>query len=113
MGYSPVYSTAFIEHTSTTPNTEFEVPAGFTAILRDVILYTEVGDEDASVGYYTATSGERIVVCALQALAINGTAEWQGRAVVTEGETILLIADGLALYSSVYVGGYLLQNSVS
>jgi hypothetical protein len=47
--YSPVFSAAFIQYTSATPNSTFEVPAGFTAVVRQVTAYQDIGGYDLGV----------------------------------------------------------------
>jgi hypothetical protein len=112
MPRSPVYSVPFIEWTNSTPNTEFLVPAGFTAILRDIIFFTAIGDELGSVGYQNAGADTDIRIAVFSAGGVNTTSEWHGRVVVNAGATILLLIGGLSTYSSVYVGGYLLTNDL-
>lgn len=113
MSYSPVYSQPFILYTDATPNTEFLVPAGFTAVLRDVVMFCTLGGAAGNVQIFSPGSGEGIVIAALNFGGVNVTAEWHGRAVALENSTIALAFTGVDTSFTCYAGGYLLRNTLT
>ena len=111
MPFRPVYSAPFILYTDDTPNTEFEVPAGFTAIVREVIVYSQLGEDVVSIGFYQPGSEYRVVFYGSETYAVNTSNPWSGRVVIDEGGLIEMQITDVSTYSSVYVGGYLLTNT--
>jgi len=108
--YSPVYSVPFIQYGPETPNTTYEVPAGFTAVVRQIsgvqniggfILWLEIQDSEAAPAVIVYGEG--------QAGDFN-TVQAQGRWVAPQGSIITLYFSetGSAFYA--YAGGYLIRN---
>jgi hypothetical protein len=111
MSQRAVYSVSLIEYTEATPNTSFEVPMGFTAVVREVDLYAELGEEICSM-YIQAPGAEvGIGFMARSATGANTSQQWTGRAVVPENYTINLNVENFGAYSAVLVSGYLLTNN--
>lgn len=108
--YSPVYSTQFIVYTSSTPNTLYDVPEGFTAVIRDIDAYIQGEIADLLVAIANGPGAPYCGIWYTTFLGIQGHDQWRGRVVVPGGGSIALdpFAEGLEL--SVYVGGYLLRN---
>lgn len=111
--YSPVFSAPFIQFTTPAPNAEYQVPAGFTAVVRQWSCYQDIGGWVMKVGIVDAAGApELTIVEAGQAGDFNyvaGTGRW----VVPGGGYILLSLSSLGSDTSAYVGGYLLRNSLT
>lgn len=104
-----VYSTRFIQQHGLSGTASYVVPAGFTAVVRDVdsfigapvglnalFLHGAIGQ---AIWWTQATIGE------------SQYASWRGRQVYLEGETIEVEADvGTFDAYDVTVSGYLLTN---
>lgn len=111
--YSPVYSQAFILNTDAAPNTEFEVPSGYTAVIRQITITVETG-----VAYFEVRIANSLiapyVAIAIWGAPVNlATQSFQGRWVVAGGGIITLYQDILGVGGGTYVGGYLLRNTLS
>jgi len=113
MGYSPVFSTGFLYYTDSTPNEHYEVPPGFTAVLRDVQVYTGGGAATLYVAVRASAAAPFCNVIALGTLGVNTSAQWTGRVVVNEGGFIDIGVSSLGASDSAYLGGYLLRNVVA
>lgn len=111
--YSPVFSSQLLLWTSSTPNLSFEVPAGFTAVVRDVQAYSLAGGTGLRVFLQSGGVGPPVYVASLQAIGENVSAQWQGRVVAYAGDTINLDVAELGADDTVYVGGYLLRNTLT
>jgi len=111
--YSPVFSQGFIYYTPDTPNIAFEVPEGFTAVLRDASYYDSVGAGFAAINVQTAVDVPWVTVIALNVLGVNQCETWSGRVVIPGGGVINLYTGSLGSGPEVYVGGYLLRNSLT
>lgn len=111
--YSPVFSAPFILYTDGTPNNSFLVPEGFTAVVREVDVTTELGASAFVV--YTADSEEAPGV-AFVYLTTEGALQsqhWEGRVVVPGEGFIGLGQYTLGVGATAYVGGYLLRNTLT
>lgn len=105
---SPVYSQAFILYTASTPNNSFEVPGGYTAVIRQISVASDIS------AWYT----EVFIQDSMEAPALSiwlayqaGTANYvstEGRWVCPPGGIISLIMSDFGSVPSCYVGGYLL-----
>lgn len=112
MGYSPVYSTAFITYTSSTPNLAFEVPAGFTAVVRQISIYQDVGAFQATLAFQDSDAAPQYYVyVGEQAGLINYLAQ-EGRWVLGAGGIMTLYLSTIDDSLTCYVGGYLLTNVI-
>lgn len=112
MGYSPVYSSAFIIYTSDTPNTEFLVPAGYTAVIRDVIWCQIAGTGVLYTRITGPGSGSPCNFLTAAATSVDATYQWTGRVVAGPGYLIDFDLDAIGISDNVYVGGYLLKNVI-
>jgi len=113
MGYSPVYSQAFITYAAATPNNAFAVPSGATAIIREFTAIQDIGGYDADLNIQDSEEAPYVLVWRLKDIGIATSADWQGRIVVPGGGIITVIASALGDTPFFYVGGYLLQNSIA
>lgn len=111
--YSPVFSAAFIEYTESTPNLTFEVPEGFTAVIRQVATVQTTGAY--AFGLYIQNSDEApaLQVIADSSAGVYNTYQWQGRIVCPGGGIITAYVNNILDELQVYVGGYLLRNALT
>jgi len=110
VAYSPVYSVPLILYAAATPNESFEVPSGFTVVVRDIELYTGVGDSLLTVALWAPGAPAYINFAALNAVGINSSAQWRGHVALPEGYTVGLDISEIGAGDTAYVGGYLLRN---
>lgn len=110
--YSPVFSAPFIYYTDSTPNTEFEVPAGFTAVVRQITAVCEAGGLALTASIQDAGVGPPIVFFAKSVFGVFEYVAQELRVVAPENSLIELSLSSEALATAVYVGGYLLQNTL-
>lgn len=111
--YSPVFSQGFLYYTNSTPNQTFDVPLGFTAVVREVIYYCEAGGGLAVTQIATGPGAPYVTISTLTIAGIETVASWTGRAVVPGGGSIYISGESIGLEDTIYVGGYLLRNSLS
>jgi len=108
--YSPVYSAQFILYTSVDPTTSYEIPSGFTAVVRDFTGYSDGGASLCQLLIQNDGSAPELVVAQLSFAGIAAYAQWQGRVVVPAGGFILIQPGALLVNPGFYVGGYLLRD---
>lgn len=108
--YSPVFSVQLILYAASTPNTSFEVPAGYTAVVRDIQAYSEAGGTGVRAFLQSGGDGPPIYFATLNAIGLNVSAQWQGRVVAQAGDLLEIDVAELGAEDTVYVGGYLLRN---
>lgn len=111
--YSPVFSAQFINYGASTPNTEFEVPSGFTAVVRDVSAFAQAGATVFDVRYQNDEDSPSIVFWGGNPIGIWVPSQWQGRVVVPELGIISLGVESVDESFTCYVGGYLLRNTLT
>lgn len=111
MSLRPVYSAAFIEYTSDAPNASFEVPPGYTAVIRQVSAAQNIGGWTFAVVIQNSEIAPELTVYeGAQDGAINYVAQ-EGRWVCPGGGIISVSLSSLGSSVSVYVGGYLLVDA--
>jgi len=111
--YSPVFSAQFIVYTDAAPILAYEVPSGFTAVVRDFSLYTEAGGVVGQLLLADAAGSPECVVASIGALGVAAYGQWQGRIVAPGGAFLTLSLTSEDLGTSAYVGGYLLRNNLT
>jgi hypothetical protein len=111
--YSPVYSAPFIQYTSSTPNLSFEVPAGFTAIVRQISVYQDVGSFVASLAFQDSEAAPNIFVWTGEQSGLVNYIATEGRWVLGEGGIMTMYLSSVLDSLTVYVGGYLLRNTLT
>jgi len=109
----PVYSAQFLLYTDSAPNTEYEVPAGFTAVIRDITCYSEAAGTLAQLFIENAAGAPAVTVYSAEVLGFAAYDQWTGRVVVPSGGLMTLTFGELAVGLQVYVGGYLLTDATS
>lgn len=113
MGYSPVYSAAFIEYTAETPNLSFEVPPGFTAVARFGVVSQDIGGYTASFYFQNSEEAPSITFWNSAGISEYTTSTFDGRVVIPENGIISLFLSSLGSRPQAYLGGYLLRNVVA
>lgn len=111
--YSPVFSSQFILYTDAAPNLSFLVPAGMTAVVRDFSLQTNLGGAVAQVAIQNSEAAPAIVIAQLETVGFPAYDHLEGRWVVPENGLVNLSVSTVDSGTSVYVGGYLLRNTLS
>lgn len=104
----PVYSEQFIVYTDAAPITEFEVPTGYTAVIRQITGLVTESLTYLQVGIQDDPSAPVCYVWSWEAVGLLVSTTWEGRVVVPALGIISLNLGSLESGTSVYVGGYLL-----
>lgn len=107
----PVYSAQFILASDVSALPSFEVPDGYTAVIRDFTLYSSLGAAGAYLIIQNTVSAPQIVVAVIKLTGVEESGLFQGRIVVPEHGIISLETDTLGSGAEIYVGGYLLLNA--
>jgi hypothetical protein len=110
MPYSPVYSAPFIQYTPDTPNGSFAVPAGFTAVVRQISIVQGIGGYSWACNIQDSEAAPELTIAAGTDIGVNVVDAREGRWVVPGGGIISAIASAVGDSVSIYVGGYLLTN---
>lgn len=113
MTYSPVYSTPFVQYTPDTPIDSYEVPEGFTAIIRQVSVTQEAGAYSFAVYIQDSAEAPALIVSSGEGTGLYNNARDTGRWVVPAGGIITIAVSALFGSLNMYVGGYLLQNVIA
>jgi hypothetical protein len=108
--YSPVFSAAFIVQQPSASNTHFEVPPGFTAVVRDFTVACLYGGTLTSLYIQDSSVAPAVTIAYLEVAGVGQSAQWQGRIVVPENGFISVYIADLSSGANTYVGGYLLRN---
>lgn len=111
--YSPVYSAAFIQYTSETPNLTFEVPAGFTAVARYGTVLQDIGTYGSAFYLKDSEAAPALFFDYASDLGVLEIHDWSGRIVVPEGGILGALLTELGAAPNVYLGGYLLRNTLT
>jgi hypothetical protein len=106
----PVFSSQFIVYTDAAPNTSYEVPDGFVAVIRDFTLFTSIGATGAQLSIQNSATASSCVVAWLAAAGLEDYHQWTGRVVVPSGGFITLDVVSAGEGANSYVGGYLLRS---
>lgn len=107
---NPVFSQGFIYYTGDGSPTSFEVPEGFTAVVRQCAATILVGA--SSVYFRVQESDEAPILTFAVAYEIGALQSWalECRVVCNAGGLITIFDSSEGTPSEVYVGGYLLRN---
>lgn len=111
--YSPVFSSQFIVYSDSTPNSSFIVPAGFTAVIRDMTGYANVSATLLHLLIGDSSLAPAVTVASIELAGVGTYGQWTGRVVVPEDGIIEIYSGSLVSGLQVYVGGYLLRNVIS
>lgn len=107
----PVYSSQLILGTSSTGYPSFDVPDGFTAVVRDFSVWDEAGGAVVQLLIQNSGAAPAITAAVLGPLGVAAYSQWQGRVVVPAGGIISCTITSVFTAPDVYVGGYLLVNA--
>lgn len=111
--YSPVYSAAFIQYTASTPNSTFEVPAGFTAVARYGTVLQDIGGYAAGFYLKDSEAAPGMFFDYASGLEVFQVHDWNGRIVVPAGGFLGISLTSIGDQPAVYLGGYLLRNTLT
>lgn len=111
--YSPVFSAAFITYTPSTPNNSFEVPTGYTAVVRQISCAQNIGGWYFELIFQDSTEAPGYTVALAESADVINYATLEGRWVLGSGGVMTLDLSELGSAVSAYVGGYLLRNTLS
>jgi len=111
--YSPVFSAPLIQYTTAAPNTSFEVPEGFTAVVRQVTVLVTVGALSGGLFVADDVDAPPLWLDYWNELGVLAIHHQEGRWVCPGGSTLFIVLSELSYLASCYVGGYLLRNSLS
>lgn len=107
----PVFSSAFIEYTPSTPNTSFEVPEGFVAVVRQISAAQDIGDWLLQVAISNSLAAPELVIAILAQVGDVNYVAQEGRWVVPPGGTVDVALSAIGSSTWIYVGGYLLRDT--
>lgn len=110
---NPVYSQPFILYSTDTPNLSFAVPAGYTAIIRQLSAAQPAVAFSLALIMQLSEDAPYIFLVFEEATGLYNTLLLEGRWVVPEGGIITIDPTALGDSLTVYVGGYLIANSYS
>jgi hypothetical protein len=111
--YSPVFSQQFILSGASGGATAFLVPTGFTAVARDLTAYALLAATLVQLQVQDSESAPWVTVVNRTLAGVGTSAEWQGRIVIPEGGQMQVITDAETDGLDIYVGGYLLRNTLT
>lgn len=99
-----------VQYTSSTPNSSFEVPAGYTAVVRQWSCYQDIGGFIFYVVIYDSEDAPGITVVGAAQTGVVNFVSGEGRWVVPAGGFVNIGFSELGDNVQAYVGGYLLTN---
>lgn len=105
-----VYSQQFILYGPETGATVFAVPDGFTAVVRELSVYQEIGAYDVSFTISDSAEAPLTVVWSAHDVGALTQSNVQGRWVVPENGLMQFFLSAFGDQVALYAGGYLLRN---
>lgn len=111
--YSPVFSSQFIVYGPETPNETFLVPAGFTAVIRQISIYQEIGAYDFALNIADSEAAPQTTVWTAHGVAALAWVGEELRVVVPENGWMQIYISEIGSSPGFYVGGYLLRNNLT
>lgn len=113
MAYSPVYSVPFIWYTDAEPQTDNDVAVGYTAVVRELSCFSSIAATFVQLQVVPGPGFDAVTVISLEVAGLQVSNQWQGRIVVPGGGSMHLVVGSASAGTSVYVGGYILANTLS
>jgi len=110
MPYPGVYSTVFIEYTDATPNTQFEVPSGYVAVVRQFSIWATLAEVNVTLVNQNPATGNYVVLAGVITAGFPAGEQQSGRWVVPPGNIIALLGGAVGTGLNAYIGGYLLAS---
>lgn len=111
--YSPVFSVPFVTYTPSTPNTSYLVPDGYTAVVRQVSGWQEIGGWIIYLNVQDSEAAPAMTVASQGADGVSNGVMFEGRWVCPGGGIISVAWTELGSHPNFYVGGYLLRNTLT
>jgi hypothetical protein len=111
--YSPVFSQQFIADADISTESAFEVPSGFTAVIRQISGYQSVGAWQMYVYIQDGEEAPGVVIYSQYQAGVDNYVTQEGRWMVPEAGIITAGFDSFGAGASMYVGGYLLRNTLT
>lgn len=111
MALPPVYSAAFIEYDSNDPNTEFYVPEGADAVIRQVSAVQNAGGWALAVFIADIVGGDELQIIAGEGEGVPASLQQEGRWFVPAGGSMRVAFTQVGFGAAVYVGGYLFEST--
>lgn len=111
--YSPVFSQDFINYNESDGDMAFEVPAGFTAVVRHADFSVEAGGSVFSLTKQNSGAAPTVQFFVATLVGLLEHQQWDGRVVIPEGGILTLYQATLGVAAQVYAGGYLLRNTLT
>lgn len=105
-----VYSQQFILYGPETGATAFDVPEGFTAVVRELSVYQEIGAYDVSFTINDSPEAPLTVVWSAHDVGVLTQQNIHGRWVVPETGSMEFFLSAYGDQVALYAGGYLLRN---
>lgn len=108
---NPVYSQPFVQYTPDTPNLQYLVPAGYTAVVRQLTIVNTVSAYEYAWYIADSEAAPQLTIAFNASVTIQTDQSQEGRWVVGEGGLIGLYVSVIGDNMNAYAGGYLLRNS--
>lgn len=102
-----------MEYTPAAPNQTFEVPEGFTAVIRQVSCSQNIGGFIFYVDIQNSEAAPYVQIFQGAQDGVSNYVSGEGRWVCPGGGIITAAVSELGSAISMYVGGYLLRNVLS
>lgn len=109
MAERAIYSAPLLQYSAASPITEFEVPAGFVAVVRQISYCVTVSSSEFSVNFQDSIDAPAFAIDIRTISGTLTTEHYEGRWVCPEGGIISLYVSSIGSQPFVYVGGYLLR----
>lgn len=111
--YSNVFSQPFIFYTAETPNSEFAVPTGYTAVIRQWSCSQDIGGWIFAVLIQLSEAAPAVHVVQVGQTGFVNYEAGECRFAVPGGGIISIALSEVGASPEIYVGGYLLRNTLS
>jgi hypothetical protein len=108
---APVYSVPLVQSAPGAVNLSFEIPEGYTAVIRQISLSVTVATGIIAVNIQDSDEAPQIAIHQTAFTDVYASQHTEGRWVVPENGiiSIYIESEGVDVYA--YIGGYLLGNS--
>lgn len=108
---APVYSVPFVQFAPGTENESFEVPSGFTAVVRQISISVTVASGIFAVNVRDSPDAPDFAIHQTSLTDVYSTQHTEGRWVCPETGIISFYQSDVDVDVYCYIGGYLLGNS--
>lgn len=107
----PVYSVPFILFTQVDQNTQFDVPPGYTAVIRQYSVWQDVGGWEFVLNIGLSSISYPVSIVGRNQTGVDTYVAGEGRWAVPGGGYIEIYVSHLGTSVAIYVGGYLLRDA--